>query len=64
MRDKISHNYRGIDEDIVWNIIKEYLPNLKQALIEMIPKVENYQSLLNKALESSYYNHLEYLKKL
>jgi len=37
MRDKLSHNYRGIDDAIVWDIIKNYLPKLKIALIEVIP---------------------------
>ena len=32
MRDKISHNYRGIDESMVWDIIVNYLPRLKIAL--------------------------------
>ena len=38
MRDKISHDYRGVDESIVWSVIQDYLPKLKIALIEIIPK--------------------------
>ena len=64
MRDKISHDYRGIDESIVWDIIQNYLPKLKIALIDMIPKIENYKIYLNEALKSEYYEDLQYLNKL
>jgi hypothetical protein len=63
MRDKLSHDYRGVDESIVWNIIQEYLPRLKEALIEIIPQVDNYQNYLNEALMSDYYKDLLYLKE-
>ncbi len=29
-RNRIVHNYFGIDLEIVWNIIKQYLPALKK----------------------------------
>lgn len=64
MRDKISHNYRGIDETIVWDIIKNYLPILKTLLIEMLPKIENYKTYLQEALKSNYYEDLHYLEYL
>ena len=62
MRDKIAHNYRGIDESIVWSIIKDYLPNLKNALIEMLPKIENSSIYIEEALKSDFYEDLQYLK--
>lgn len=61
MRDKISHDYRGVDEEIVWSVIQDYLPKLKTALIEMMPQCEQYQSYLHEALESEYYEDLQYL---
>ena len=64
MRDKISHDYRGIDESIVWDIVQNYLPKLKKALTEMIPKVENYQLYIKEALKSNYYQEIEYLKAI
>ncbi len=63
MRDKISHDYRGIDETIIWDIIQNYLPKLKIALIDMIPRIENYKTYLNEALKSNYYEDLEYLRE-
>ena len=64
MRDKISHNYRGIDESMVWDIIQNYLPTLKTLLIEMLPKIENYQTYIKEALKSQYFEDLVYLKTL
>lgn len=64
MRDKIAHNYRGVDESLVWNIIQEYLPKLKIALVEVIPKIENHQLYLQEALESQYYEDLGYLREI
>lgn len=62
MRDKISHNYRGVDEGIVWNIIQSYLPKLKTALISMLPHIQNSQMYIEEALASEYYQELGYLQ--
>lgn len=64
MRDKLSHNYRGIDESIVWDIIKNYLPQLKIALIELIPQVKESKKYIQVALKSGFYAHLKFLLKV
>jgi len=64
LRDKISHNYRGVDETIVWDIIQNYLPKLKIALIELIPKINDYQIYIDEAIKTSYYEDLQYLKDI
>ena len=64
MRDKISHDYRGVDESIVWSVIQDYLPKLKVALIEIIPKIDNYSNYLEEALNSEYYEDLQYLRDI
>jgi len=62
MRDKISHNYRGIDESMVWEIIKDYLPILKELLIEMLPKITDSNIYIKEALKTKYYDELYYLQ--
>jgi|SRR3989344_8021029 len=36
MRDKLIHNYFGIDLEITWNTIKEDIPNLKKEIKKFI----------------------------
>ncbi len=60
--DKISHDYRGIDADILWIVIKKDLPKLKDSLIEMAYKVCPSEELLHAFLSSPHYKHIQYLK--
>ncbi|MFH0711752.1 MAG: DUF86 domain-containing protein [archaeon] len=34
-RDKISHHYFGVDLGLIWKIIKENLPDLKEQMLEI-----------------------------
>jgi len=63
MRDKISHNYRGINPYMVWDIIQNPLQEYKQVLISVLPKVDDFNEALNDALKSEFYLNLGYLKK-
>ena len=40
MRDKLIHWYFGVDYEIVWNVIKEEIPQLKPILKEIADKIE------------------------
>lgn len=62
MRDKISHNYRGVNPYMVWDIIKNPLQEYKQILIQILPNVQDFEEALKDALDSKFYTHLEYLK--
>jgi uncharacterized protein with HEPN domain len=35
-RDKLIHDYFGVDYDIVWNIIEEKLPSLQKEIINIL----------------------------
>ena len=37
MRHKVVHDYLGVDEDIVWQVVTEDLPKLVAALEPMVP---------------------------
>mgnify|MGYP003411735976 FL=1 len=57
MRNVLAHDYRGVDEDIVFNVVKIELPKLKLVLIEFLkvfPKNE-----VAEVLETKQYNHLK-----
>jgi uncharacterized protein with HEPN domain len=64
MRDKISHNYRGVSPFVVWDIIKNHLLDYKKLLVEILPNIEEFEEALDDALNSSYYTHLNYLKNV
>jgi uncharacterized protein with HEPN domain len=36
MRDKLVHNYFGVDIDSVWDVIKEDIPALKKEVMKII----------------------------
>jgi uncharacterized protein with HEPN domain len=36
MRDKITHDYFGINYKIVWNVIKERLPEIKPVIHKIL----------------------------
>ena len=64
MRDKISHNYRGVSPYIVWDIIQNFLPEYKKVLLQVLPNIEDFNEALKDALNSKFYTHLEYLNKI
>jgi len=64
MRDKMAHNYCGIDPEITFDIIKESLPELKQTIIQLFRRVSFEEEMLLKALESEHYKHIGYLRSL
>ena len=64
MRDKISHNYRGISPYIVWDIVQSSLPKYKELLLKIVPHIEDFNIVINDVLETEFYNNLEYLKSI
>ena len=40
MRDKLIHEYHGVDLEIVWAVIKEELPPLKPMIEKVLKEIE------------------------
>jgi len=40
MRNKVAHEYFGVDEDILWKTIKEDLPTLKKQITELLENLD------------------------
>jgi uncharacterized protein with HEPN domain len=40
MRDKISHDYFGVDYEIVWKVLKEKLPPLKPRIQKVLAEID------------------------
>ena len=52
MRNFLAHDYRGIDYDLVYEVIHVNLPGLKDVLIDMVSKVDFEKALLKEVLDS------------
>lgn len=40
MRNKLIHEYFGVDSELVWQTIKEFLPIAKKDIVELINKLK------------------------
>lgn len=36
MRDRLIHDYFGVDYDIVWDVVKNKIPSLRAAILEIL----------------------------
>ena len=61
LRNRLAHDYRGSDPDILWQIIQTELNPLKQSLIKMMDLIKYDNEMLLSAIKSDYYKHLRYL---
>ena len=44
MRDKLIHQYFGVNLDLVWETIKTKLPELKNQILQIVKEMEEIQS--------------------
>ena len=43
LRDVLIHQYEGVDMDRVWNVVVDALPNLKDAMAELLPPLDHLE---------------------
>jgi uncharacterized protein with HEPN domain len=63
LRNRMAHDYRGIDPEIIFDIVKQELAPLKNALISILMLNPIDKDLVLKALDSPFYKNLEYLRQ-
>lgn len=63
LRDKLSHDYRGANYEIVWEVITRYLESLKCACELLVNDLEIPKEKMEKYLNTSFYRHIRYLLK-
>lgn len=61
LRNRIAHNYRSLNPDISFDIIQNYLSELKDCLKEMVFLIEYPREKLEIVVNTEYYKHLKYL---
>lgn len=57
MRNFLAHDYRGVDYDIVFDVVKVKLPQLRAAFISFLHLFPKYN--VEEALQSKYYESLQ-----
>ncbi len=63
-RNILSHNYRGVDKDIIWDIISTYLDPLKETCIDLLKRLNPPGDKFKAVLNTSYYKEIKYLEGL
>ena len=61
MRNRIAHDYRSLNAEISYDVIRNYLPDLKEVLIDILNKTDFPEERLRKILRTSFYKHIRYL---
>ena len=65
LRNKLAHDYRGIDFLIIWDILKQHLPALKKVSIQLVVTCYNRGGfelkLLREMIHQEHFRHLEFL---
>jgi len=59
----MAHDYRGIDHDIVFDILQSELGPLKAALISLLPWFSLSQAESDQVFGSVYYKHITYVSQ-
>ena len=44
IRDKLIHEYHGVDLEIIWKVVKEELPPVKPNIIKLLRESEHNKS--------------------
>lgn len=61
LRNRIAHDYRGIDKNVVFQIVKQELDTLQKACEKLLQQLNLTESEWVVLLESPFYKHLGYL---
>jgi uncharacterized protein with HEPN domain len=63
LRNRMAHDYGGIDHDIVFYIHQSELGSLKAALISLLPWFSLSQAESDQVFASVYYKHITYVSQ-
>lgn len=62
LRNRIAHDYRGIDKEIVFQIVKQELDILQKACENLLQKLDVPEDHLKHLLQNPFYKHISLLK--
>jgi uncharacterized protein with HEPN domain len=61
MRDKLAHDYRGVDPEIVWTVIRNELQNIKTCLDSALYNTQVTDETIRETIKSNYYKNINSL---
>ena len=61
LRNRIAHDYRGIDKNIVFQIVRNELDTLQKACEKLLQQLNLSGNEIAVLLQNPYYKHLNYL---
>lgn len=61
LRNRIAHDYRGIDKNIVFEIVNNELETLQKACEKLFQQLHLPKPELRNLLENAFFKHLQYL---
>jgi uncharacterized protein with HEPN domain len=61
LRNLLAHDYAGVDYKVIYSVIKNHLPNLKEVVVDMIDKIGMEKSEIAEMVATPFYSHLKYL---
>jgi hypothetical protein len=61
LKNRMAHDYRGIDADIIFDIVKVELFILKNALLDLLPHFSSPRKGLKNLATSPYFKHIGYV---
>jgi uncharacterized protein with HEPN domain len=61
LRNHLVHEYRGTDPGILFDIVQNYLIDLKSALIDMLAKINYDKKQFTEIVKSKHFSHIQYL---
>lgn len=64
LRNRLAHDYRGVNPELIFSIIQEFLPKLRSVILEAIEIQPLEEEQMNAILNTSYYkNVIKILRK-
>ena len=60
-RNFLLHNYRGIDPNIIRDIVNDKLDKLKEICVLLVKKIGIKKEKISTVLNSPYYKNIKYL---
>lgn len=62
MRNRMAHDYRGIDKEVIFSIVKNELPTLQKACENLLSGLKLSRMEFEVLLNNPFFSHLQHLK--